>query len=78
MRSRPRARPRFRARSDAPATGLRPGSAEFLEIPSGDHELEIYPTAEDAYAYRGGRAQPELFLRPAVEWLRRATAAEAR
>ena len=53
---------------------LRRGSAEFVEIPHGDHELEIYPSAEDAYAYRGGRAEPELFLGPAVEWLRRVTA----
>ena len=53
---------------------LRPGSAEFLEIPRADHELEIYPSAEDAYAYRGGRAEPELFLRPAIAWLRRVTA----
>jgi pimeloyl-ACP methyl ester carboxylesterase len=53
---------------------LRPGSAEFLEIPRGDHELEIYPSAEDAYAYRGGQARPELFLRPAIAWLRRVTA----
>lgn len=52
---------------------LRPGSAEFLEIPGADHELEIYPSAEDAYAYRGGRAEPELFLRPAIEWLLRVT-----
>ena len=53
---------------------LRPGSAEFVEIRHADHELEIYPSAEDAYAYRGGRAEPELFLGPAVEWLRRVTA----
>ena len=50
---------------------LRPGSATFLEIPRADHELEIYPTAGDAYAYRNGRAEPGLFLTPAVEWLRR-------
>lgn len=52
---------------------LRPGTATFVEIPGGDHELEIYASAEDAYAYRGGRAEPELFLRPAVAWLRRVT-----
>lgn len=53
---------------------LRPGSAEFVEIPHADHELEIYPSAEEAYAYRGGRAEPRLFLEPAIAWLRRITA----
>ncbi|HWT12685.1 MAG TPA: alpha/beta fold hydrolase [Allosphingosinicella sp.] len=57
---------------------LRPGSATFIEIAGGDHELEIYPTAEDAYAYRNGRAEPERFLAPAAAWLRRVTSAAAR
>ena len=57
---------------------LRPGSAELLVIPQADHELEIYASANDAYAYRDGRAEPELFLGPAVAWLRRVTAAAAR
>ena len=45
---------------------LRPGTATFVELPGADHELEIYASAEDAYAYRGGRAEPELFLAPAA------------
>ena len=53
---------------------LRPGSATFLEIAGADHELELYGSAEDALAYRGGRAEPELFLGPAVDWLKRVTA----
>lgn len=54
---------------------LRPGTASFIEIPGADHELEIYASAGDAYVYRGGRAEPELFLAPAAEWLRRVTGA---
>lgn len=57
---------------------LRPGTATFLEIAGADHELEIYPSAEDAYAYRGGRTEPELFLEPAVAWLRQVTGSEPR
>jgi pimeloyl-ACP methyl ester carboxylesterase len=53
---------------------LRPGSSTFFEIQGADHELEIYRSAEDALAYRGGRARPELFLGPAVDWLKRVTA----
>ncbi len=54
---------------------LRPGSATFLQIAGADHELEIYDSAEDALAYRGARPQPELFLGPATEWLKRVTSA---
>jgi pimeloyl-ACP methyl ester carboxylesterase len=50
--------------------GLRPGSATFIEIANADHELDIYANAEDAYAYRNGVAAPELFLQPAVSWLK--------
>ena len=57
---------------------LRPGTAEYLEIAHADHELEIYPSAADAYAYRGGRPEPALFLEPAVAWLRRVTAPAGR
>lgn len=50
---------------------LRPGSATFLEIPNADHDLDVYPSAEDAYAYRGGQTAPELFVAPAATWVRR-------
>lgn len=53
---------------------IRPGSAAFVELAGADHELELYESAEDALAYRGGRARPELFLGPAAEWLKRVTA----
>jgi glyoxylase-like metal-dependent hydrolase (beta-lactamase superfamily II)/alpha-beta hydrolase superfamily lysophospholipase len=52
---------------------LRPGSATFAEIAGADHELELYGSPEDALAYHGGRANPELFLRPASDWLKRVT-----
>jgi pimeloyl-ACP methyl ester carboxylesterase len=54
---------------------LRPGSATLLEIAKADHELELYASAQDAYAYRDGRAAPELFLEPAAAWLKRIIAA---
>ena len=53
---------------------LRPGTATFIEVPKADHELELYASAEDAYAYRGGEVRRELFLRPMLEWAKRITA----
>jgi pimeloyl-ACP methyl ester carboxylesterase len=52
---------------------LRPGTATFLEISHGDHELSIYPTAEAAYAGEGGERRFDLFLTPVLEWLRKVT-----
>jgi pimeloyl-ACP methyl ester carboxylesterase len=52
---------------------LRPGTATFLEIPHADHELDIYPTAEAAYAGEGGERRFGLFLDPVLAWLRRVT-----
>jgi pimeloyl-ACP methyl ester carboxylesterase len=53
---------------------LRPGSATFVEVPRADHEMEIYASAEDAYAYRNGTVRPELLLDPLLGWARRVTA----
>lgn len=53
---------------------LRPGTATFIEIPKGDHELELYASPEDAYAYRNPTVRRELFLRQMLDWIRRATA----
>ena len=53
---------------------LRPGTATFIEVPGGDHELEIYRSAEDAYAYRDGRIDHDVFIVPLLDWLRRAVA----
>jgi pimeloyl-ACP methyl ester carboxylesterase len=53
---------------------LRPGSATFIEVPRGDHELELYASAEDAYAYKGAQVRRELLVGPLVEWARRVTA----
>lgn len=50
---------------------LRPGSASYVEVPKGDHELELYATAEDAYAYRGADVKPELLADLVSPWLRR-------
>jgi pimeloyl-ACP methyl ester carboxylesterase len=57
---------------------LRPGSATFLEIPQADHELELYASAEDAYAYRDPEVRRELWLQPMIDWVRRVTAAAVR
>jgi pimeloyl-ACP methyl ester carboxylesterase len=54
---------------------LRPGTATFVEIPKADHEIEIYPTAEDAYAYRNGGLRSPLFLETMITWARKVTAA---
>ena len=53
---------------------LRPGSATFIEIPKADHELEIYASADDAYAYRNPTVRHELFVDPVLNWVRRVTA----
>jgi pimeloyl-ACP methyl ester carboxylesterase len=53
---------------------LRPGTATFVEVPKADHEIELYATAEDAYAYRNPTVRHELLAQPLVEWARRVTA----
>jgi pimeloyl-ACP methyl ester carboxylesterase len=53
---------------------LRPGSATFVEIPRADHEIEVYATPEDAYAYRNGGPRSPLFLTTLLDWARRITA----
>ena len=53
---------------------LRPGTATFIELPGGDHELELYRSAEDAYAYREGRVDHDAFIVPLLDWLRKVTA----
>lgn len=50
---------------------LRPGTATYVEVPNGDHELELYASAEDAYAYRGAEVKPELLADIMRPWLRR-------
>ena len=52
---------------------LRPGTATFVEIPRADHEIELYASAEDAYAYRNPTVQPELLLQPLLDWARKVT-----
>lgn len=53
---------------------LRPGSATFIEVPRADHEIELYASAEDAYAHRNPTVRPELLVGPLVEWAKRVTA----
>jgi pimeloyl-ACP methyl ester carboxylesterase len=53
---------------------LRPGTATFIEVPKADHELEVYASPEDAYAYRNPQVRRlELFVRPMLEWVRKIT-----
>lgn len=50
---------------------LRPGTATFIEVPRGDHDLEIYASAEDAYVYHSPTVRRDLFVRLMLEWARR-------
>ena len=52
---------------------LRPSSATFIQIPKADHEIALYSSAEDAYAYRNPTVRPELLARPLIDWARRVT-----
>ena len=53
---------------------LRHGSATFIEVPRADHEIELYASAEDAYAYRNPTVRREMLVRPLLDWARRVTA----
>lgn len=54
---------------------LHPGTATFIEVPKADHELELYASPEDAYAYRNPEVRRlELLVRPLIEWARKVTA----
>lgn len=53
---------------------LRAGSATFIEVPKADHEIELYASAEDAYAYRNPTVRREMLVRPLLDWARRVTA----
>lgn len=55
---------------------LRPGAATLIEIPKADHDLDLYETPEDAYAYCNPVVRRELFLRPMLDWVRRVTAGQ--
>jgi pimeloyl-ACP methyl ester carboxylesterase len=52
---------------------LRPGSATFVEVPRADHEIELYASAEEAYAYRNPTMNTKLLLGPLLEWARKVT-----
>jgi pimeloyl-ACP methyl ester carboxylesterase len=52
---------------------LRPGSANFVELPQADHELELYATPEDAYAYRNPQVRRAAFVEPMLAWVRKVT-----
>ena len=53
---------------------LRPGSATFAKIPRADHSIDVYASAEDAYADRNGTRSRELLADPIVEWAKKVTA----
>ncbi len=50
---------------------LRPGQAQWLEIPKAGHGLRIYPDQFAAFQFEGGENRPELFLDPVSAWLTR-------
>lgn len=53
---------------------LRPGSATFIEVPKADHNIDVYASAEDAYANRDPTVRRELLAQPIIDWARRVTA----
>lgn len=50
---------------------VRPGSATFIQVAAADHDLELYTSAEDAYAYRNPTVRRELLLTPMLNWVRK-------
>jgi len=52
---------------------LRPGSATFVEVPGADHDLDLFASAEDAYAYRNPQVRRSEFLPTMIGWIRRVT-----
>ena len=52
---------------------LRPGTATFIQVPKADHEIDLYASAEDAYAYRNPTEKRDLLVGPIIEWARRVT-----
>lgn len=52
----------------------RPGTATFVEVPKADHEIELYASAADAYAYRNPTVRPELLADTLIDWAKRVTA----
>jgi pimeloyl-ACP methyl ester carboxylesterase len=57
---------------------LRPGTGTFIEIPKADHDLELYGSPEDAYAYRDAEVRRDLLLKPMLEWIRSVAAGTRR
>jgi pimeloyl-ACP methyl ester carboxylesterase len=53
---------------------LRPGNATFIQVPKADHSIDLYASAEDAYADRNGTVRRELLAQPIVDWAKRITA----
>lgn len=49
----------------------RPGSTEYLMIPGAGHDLELYPDPFAAYRWQDGQKRYELFIEPAIRWMRR-------
>ena len=45
-----------------------------LAFVDADHEIELYATAEDAYAYRNPTVRPELLVGPLIDWAKKVTA----
>lgn len=52
---------------------LRPGTARLIEVAKADHEIELYASAEDAYAYRNPQVRRELLVDPLIAFAREVT-----
>lgn len=48
---------------------VRPGTAQFIEIPKMNHHFEIYPTREQAFEERDPKVDAEPAVRSMLEWL---------
>lgn len=55
---------------------LRPGTAEWIEMPRGGHDMRQYADPFLAYNWEGGTNDPSLFVEPLIAWTRRVTGVE--
>ena len=50
---------------------LRPDTATFIEIPKADHNIDVFTSAEEAYADRNGTPRRDLLAQAIIEWAKR-------
>ena len=50
---------------------LRPGAGTFVQIPKADHSIDVYASADDAYANRNGTRRRDLLAQAIIDWVKR-------